>query len=267
MTAKSGLLLYGANGYTGRLIAEASTCGRGSARPRRPAPRGGEPVAGLAGPRVPVLPARRPGEGRGEAGAVRRASSRRGPVLADERPRTRRVSEGRGRTTSTSRARSRSSRRPFTRHEEAVKAGIAVLPGTGFDVVPSDCLAAAGAKPPGRPPLAARLPRLQDERRHDEDDDRGPPEGGRRPRRREDRPRSAGLEDETVPFPDKPRLAMTIPWGDLSTAFRSTGIENIEVYMAVPPSAVSARSGPRTSPPSSAGDSSRTSSRPASAGT
>jgi short subunit dehydrogenase-like uncharacterized protein len=42
----------------------------------------------------------------------------------------------------------------------------------------------------------------------------------------------------SVPFPDKPRLAMTIPWGDLSTAFRSTGIPNIEVYMAVPPSAV-----------------------------
>ncbi len=42
-----------------------------------------------------------------------------------------------------------------------------------------------------------------------------------------------------IPFPDKTRLAMTIPWGDLSTAFRSTGIPNIEVYMAVPPSAVS----------------------------
>ena len=41
-----------------------------------------------------------------------------------------------------------------------------------------------------------------------------------------------------VPLGDKTRLAMTIPWGDLSTAFRSTGIPNIEVYMAVPPSAV-----------------------------
>lgn len=41
-----------------------------------------------------------------------------------------------------------------------------------------------------------------------------------------------------VPFGDKTRLAMTIPWGDLSTAWRSTGIPNIEVYMAVPPSAV-----------------------------
>jgi short subunit dehydrogenase-like uncharacterized protein len=31
---------------------------------------------------------------------------------------------------------------------------------------------------------------------------------------------------------------MTIAWGDLSTAYRSTGIPDIEVYMAVPPSAV-----------------------------
>ena len=29
---------------------------------------------------------------------------------------------------------------------------------------------------------------------------------------------------------------MTIPWGDVYTAFVSTGIPNIEVYMAVPPS-------------------------------
>ncbi len=41
-----------------------------------------------------------------------------------------------------------------------------------------------------------------------------------------------------VPLGSRPRLAMTIPWGDLSTAWRSTGIPNIEVYMAVPPSAV-----------------------------
>ena len=33
-----------------------------------------------------------------------------------------------------------------------------------------------------------------------------------------------------IPFPTKPRLAMTIPWGDLSTAFRTTGIPNIRVY-------------------------------------
>ena len=52
---------------------------------------------------------------------------------------------------------------------------------------------------------------------------------------------------------------MTIPWGDVSTAFRSTGIPNIEVYMAVPPSAISARAGCARSRRSSAWLSSRTS--------
>ena len=85
----------------------------------------------------------------------------------------------------------------FARNGDAVKAGIPVLPGTGFDVVPSDCLAAAlaGGAAGGDAP-SARLPRLQGERGDDEDDDRGPSEGGRRARGREDRPRPAGLEDD-----------------------------------------------------------------------
>ena len=33
---------------------------------------------------------------------------------------------------------------------------------------------------------------------------------------------------------------MTIPWGDLSTAFRSTGIPDIETYMALSPAAIAA---------------------------
>ena len=44
----------------------------------------------------------------------------------------------------------------------------------------------------------------------------------------------------TVPFPDKPRFAVSIPWGDLSTAYRSTGIPNIETYMSMAPAHVSA---------------------------
>ena len=34
------------------------------------------------------------------------------------------------------------------------------------------------------------------------------------------------------------RTAMTIPWGDVYTAFLSTGIPDIEVYMAVPPAVI-----------------------------
>lgn len=44
-----------------------------------------------------------------------------------------------------------------------------------------------------------------------------------------------------VPFKaNKPLACMTIPWGDLSTAYRTTGIPNIETYMATPPMAIRA---------------------------
>jgi short subunit dehydrogenase-like uncharacterized protein len=38
-----------------------------------------------------------------------------------------------------------------------------------------------------------------------------------------------------IPFSSGPRLAMTIPWGDVSTAYRTTGIPNIRVYSASSP--------------------------------
>ena len=37
-----------------------------------------------------------------------------------------------------------------------------------------------------------------------------------------------------VPFHDRPRTAVSISWGDISTAFVSTGIPNIETYAAMP---------------------------------
>ena len=40
----------------------------------------------------------------------------------------------------------------------------------------------------------------------------------------------------TVQFADKPRLCVSIPWGDVSTAFNSTGIPDITTYMATTPS-------------------------------
>ena len=38
-----------------------------------------------------------------------------------------------------------------------------------------------------------------------------------------------------VPFREGMRTAMTIPWGDVASAYYSTGIGNIEVYAAAPP--------------------------------
>jgi short subunit dehydrogenase-like uncharacterized protein len=43
-------------------------------------------------------------------------------------------------------------------------------------------------------------------------------------------------------FSDAERPVMPIPWGDLETAYRSTGIPNITTYMAVPPKLAAALS-------------------------
>jgi short subunit dehydrogenase-like uncharacterized protein len=45
----------------------------------------------------------------------------------------------------------------------------------------------------------------------------------------------AGWKSRVVDFGAGPRHAMTIPWGDVATAYHTTGIPNVEVYLAVPP--------------------------------
>ena len=126
----------------------------------------------------------------------------------------------------------------------AKQRGIVVLPGAGFDVVPTDCLAAqlarempdatslvlafeAGGGPsPGTAKTSVE----------------GLGNGGRAridgvlrrvplawKTRNFERAGEAGIER---------RSAMTIPWGDVYTAFVSTGIPNIEVYMAVSPKTI-----------------------------
>jgi short subunit dehydrogenase-like uncharacterized protein len=44
----------------------------------------------------------------------------------------------------------------------------------------------------------------------------------------------AAWKTRTIDFGTGPVKAITIPWGDVSTAFYSTGIPNIAVYMAAP---------------------------------
>jgi len=41
-----------------------------------------------------------------------------------------------------------------------------------------------------------------------------------------------------IPFRHGKRLAVTIPWGDVFTAYISTGVPDIEVYMSAPPSSI-----------------------------
>lgn len=121
------------------------------------------------------------------------------------------------------------------RDAAAHDAGIVILPGAGFDVVPSDCLAAAlrQALPSAtRLQLALHLVGSP-----------GPGsletvlEGAAQGLVRRGgvlTPVPAAFRARQIPFPDGRRHAMTIPWGDVASAWFSTRIPDIEVYMAAP---------------------------------
>ena len=118
----------------------------------------------------------------------------------------------------------------------AREAGVVLLPGVGFDVVASDCAAvraAGGLERPTRLDLAIHgtggvsrgtlLSVLEGLSR---------PAKLRRDGRIVDVPH--GSLARTVPFADGDRRAVCIPWGDVSTAYRSTGVPNVRVFMTVP---------------------------------
>lgn len=122
------------------------------------------------------------------------------------------------------------------RDAEARAAGVMLLPGVGFDVVPSDCLAAHLKR---RLPSATTLTlaihglgRLSHgtamtmvENIH---------HGGMIRRAGKLTPVPTAWKTRLVDFGRGPIKATTIPWGDVSTAFHSTGIPNIEVYAGLP---------------------------------
>ena len=124
----------------------------------------------------------------------------------------------------------------FSRDEEARAAGVALMPGVGFDVVPTDCLA---AKLRAALPSATRLelafaglnaPSAGTAQTMVE----GLPRGGRARIEGKITKVPTVWKTRQVPFFDRERLCVSIPWGDVSTAFYSTGIPNITAYMAVP---------------------------------
>jgi short subunit dehydrogenase-like uncharacterized protein len=121
--------------------------------------------------------------------------------------------------------------------DEASRRDVILIPGVGFDVVPSDCLAArlvqtlpaathltlafdAGGGPsPGTAKTAAE----------------GMSKGGCVRQDGELRRVPVAWKTRDIPFAPGERTAVTIPWGDVYTAWVSTGVANVEVYMAMPP--------------------------------
>lgn len=124
------------------------------------------------------------------------------------------------------------------RDAEARAAGIMLLPGAGFDVVPSDCLAAHLARRlPNAERLALAFRALGGASRGTLTtmiENLGSPGAIRREGRIT--PVPPAWRTRRIDFGDGIlRDATTIPWGDVSTAFHSTGIPNIEVYMSMRP--------------------------------
>jgi short subunit dehydrogenase-like uncharacterized protein len=124
-----------------------------------------------------------------------------------------------------------------TLDEAARKAGCVLIPGVGFDVVATDCLALAlsqqlnsspdllemafcgeGGTSPGTAKTFVELL----------------PGGGRVRIKGQIKKVPAAWKRKRIQFSDRREWCMSIPWGDISTAYTSTHIPNIIIYTAVP---------------------------------
>jgi short subunit dehydrogenase-like uncharacterized protein len=117
--------------------------------------------------------------------------------------------------------------------ERARDAGVMVLPGIGFDVVASDCLAAHVARRlPNPTHLQIGMAGLELVSRGSAltiAELAGDPT---RSRRNGTIIADARLREESFDFGAGPVPAIAVSWGDVSTAFYTTGIPNIDVYFA-----------------------------------
>jgi short subunit dehydrogenase-like uncharacterized protein len=122
------------------------------------------------------------------------------------------------------------------RDADARAAGVMLLPGAGYDVVPSDCLAAhlkarlpsatwlmLGIAGTGRLSRGTASTMVEHAKR-----------GGMVRRGGKLTRVPQGWRTRRIDFGRGGRTAVTIPWGDVATAWYSTGIPNIEVYAAAP---------------------------------
>jgi short subunit dehydrogenase-like uncharacterized protein len=121
--------------------------------------------------------------------------------------------------------------------DAAGAAGVVVCPGVGFDVIPTDCVAACLAEAlPDATRLALGFKGL---RAMSPGTARTAVEGIRHGARvRRDGAIVAeplGKRTRPIDFGTGPQLAMAIGWGDVATAYFTTGIANIEVYVPASP--------------------------------
>jgi len=235
-------MVYGANGYTGELAAREA-----AARGLRPvlAGRNAESVGALArelGLEHRAFPLDDPGAlARGIAGmaAVLHCA---GPFVHTSRAMVAACLAGRAHYLDIT-GEIAVFEKVLSRGEQAREAGVALLPGVGFDVVPTDCLAAR---------LAAALPDATElvlafasdgatiSRGTQKTMIESLPHAGAIRRDGKIVPVPIAWDAREIDFGGRlgKRQAMTIPWGDVSTAWHSTGIPNIRVYTAMSPAQI-----------------------------
>ena len=235
MTSRSGWMIYGAYGYTGVLVAEEAV-----RRGHRPllAGRSAEKLAPLAsrlGLEALTLDL-------SDAAAMTRALERvslvfhaAGPFVDTSDSMIRACLEA-GTSYVDITGEVPVFRNTFTYDAAAKKKGVVLMSGVGFDVVPTDCMARyLSEKVPGATDLEiaiAGLGRLSAGTAKSMFD--GMLVGGQARRGGELVPSPTGRDVRRVRFADRERSVMAIPWGDIVTAYKTTGIPNITTYMAFP---------------------------------
>ena len=119
------------------------------------------------------------------------------------------------------------------RDSKAKSAGVMVLPGVGFDVVPSDCLAAhLHQRLPDATELALAIDALQKISRGTQKTAlEGMSDGMQRVRRAGRIVTLSAPIAAEFDFGEGPKRCLSVGWGDVATAFHSTGIPDITVYM------------------------------------
>ena len=124
----------------------------------------------------------------------------------------------------------------FAHDAEARERRVTVLSGVGFDVVPTDCLARHVVdRLPGATSLELAI------------SSEGPPSAGTLKSTIESLPKGGFVRREgrlvrwpmgkgarKIRFSNGEKWALPIPWGDLSTAFRTTGVPNITTFLSMP---------------------------------
>lgn len=234
MTTSADILIYGANGFTGALIAEHAAqlglnsilAGRNAEEIERMGDRLGLPHR--------VFDLATPGDVDSGIGGARLVLHCAGPYSSTSKPMVDAcLRVGAHYLDITGELRVLEA--VLSRDAEAQAAGVVLLPAVGFDVVPTDCMA---AKLNAEMPDAVQLELAFS--------------GGLAPSPGTAKTAVEGLHigalvrrdgqfvtlkaplSREIPFGGGPQFGMSIPWGDLVTAHYSTGIPTITVYTVVP---------------------------------